>query len=333
MSAVCAAIIGVIFGFTGPITLTSTGQLLLPASDPVNSQGAAATKPENSLVGNQLKQYASTTLGDDVKRALKGDAAQLDSFSATRSRDPIYYRISASAQKGRVAKEAVQAGADAMVAKVAALSKAQVDRLQGLVTQRLGPLDQQAVTAAADQQTKQAAVDNLNNQIKSLQGQIDSAREAAARAAVSGKGSAATGSSIASSVQSQLDALNKQLAPAQGALEEAKSKASVINAQRQGLQDQVQKATDAYLTTQVSSSLVAPPTKPVSGRKLRLVSLVMLEALVGVAVAGGVIAWRERHQLRRLLGGRGRNNARTRNAGGFSGLGTPQPAHAGRSRR
>lgn len=332
MSAVFAAVIGVIFGLTGPITLTSTGQLLLAASDPVNSQGATATKPENSLVGNQLKTYAGSALGDDVRRALKSDAAMLDSFSATRQRDPIYYRVSASAKKGRVAKAAVQAGADALVAKAAELSKAQVDRLQALVTQRLGPLDEQAVTTAADQTTKQAAVDNLNNQVKSLQGQIDSAREAAARAAVSGKGSASTGSSIASSTQAQLDALNKQLAPAQAALEEAKSKAAVVNAQRQGLNDQVQKATDAYLTTQVSSSLVAPPTKPVSGRKLRLVSLVMLEALVGVVVAGGVIAWRERHQLRQLLGGRGRNN-RARNAGGFSGLGAPQPVHAGRSRR
>src|SRR5439155_25770897 len=132
------------------------------------------------------------------------------------------------------------------------LAKAQLDRLQALVTARLGPLDQQSVTAAADQLTKQTAVDNLQNQIKSLQGQIDAAREAAARAAVSGKGSSAAGSTIASGAQAQLDALNKQMIPAQGALEQAKSKAGVINAQRTGLQTQVQKATDSYLSAQVS---------------------------------------------------------------------------------
>jgi hypothetical protein len=266
VSAVFAAVIGVVFGLTGPITLTSNGQLLLPATDPVNAQGPTATKPENSLVGIQLKTYAGTTLPDDVRRQLKGDAALLDSFSATRQRDPIFYRVSASAKKGRVAKEAVQAGADLLVAKAGELAKDQVDKLQTLVTQRLGPLDQQAVAASADQLTKQAGVDNLQNQAKSLQGQIDSAREAASRAAVSGKGSASTGSAIVSSVQSQLDALNKQLIPAQAALEQAKSKSAVIEAQRQGLQDQVQKATDAYLTIQVSSALAAPPSRPISGR-------------------------------------------------------------------
>jgi hypothetical protein len=334
MSAVFAALVGVFFGLTGPVTLTSNGQLLLPASDPVNAQGPTASKPESSLIGIQLKTYAGGDLKDDVRRQLKEDAALLDSFSAVRQRDPIFYRISASAKKGRVAKDAVQAGADLMIAKAAELSKAQVDKLQALVTQRLGPLDQQSAAAAADQLTKQATVDNIQKQVASLQGQADAAREAAARAAVSGKGSASTGSAIASSVQSQLDALNKQLIPAQAALEQAKSKAAVIDAQRQGLQDQVQKATDNYLTTQVASSLAAPPSRPISGRKLRFVSLVMLEALVGLVTAGAVIAWRERRQLARMLR-RNRGAAGRRPAPSLSGLGTPAPApaHAARSRR
>jgi hypothetical protein len=59
----------------------------------------------------------------------------------------------------------------------------------------------------------------------------------------------------------------------------------------------------------------------------------MLEVLVGIAVAGSVIALRERHAIGRMLrGNRGGRPAR-RTAPSLSGLGTPAPAHAGRSRR
>ena len=234
-----------------------------------------------------------------------------------------------------MARAAVQAGADLMIKKAGDLAQTQVEKLQTLVTQRLGPLDQQSVTAAADVLTKQAAVDVLADQVKSLQGQIDAAREAAARAAVSGKGSPSTGSAVAGSVQGQLDALNKQLIPAQTALEQAKSKAGVINAQRQGLQDQVQKATDSYLATQVSASLAAPPSRPFSGRKLHLVTMVGLEIIVSLAVAAASIAWLERRQLSRAL--RRAAAALSRSAGwlgsgvGFAGTGA-RGAHAAMTR-
>jgi hypothetical protein len=331
VSAVMAAVVGLFFGLTGPIRFTSNGQLLLPASDPVQANGGAS-KPDNSLVGIQVKTYADNGLSDDVRRQLGADARQLDSFHATRQRDPLFYKISAEAQHGPVAKAAVQAGADLLVKKAGELSEAQVKRLQDEVTKRLGPLDQESVTVAADVITKQTAFEHLQDQAKSLQGQIDAAREAAARAAVSGKGSSSTGSSIASGVQAQLDALNKQLIPAQVAYEQAKSKQSVIDAQRQGLQDQVQKATDNYLSTQVSAALAAPPSKPFSGRKLRLVTMVALEIIVSLAVAAASIAWLERRQLSRALRtrfGRGDTGSRGRTSRGF---GTPTPAHA-RGRR
>jgi hypothetical protein len=332
VSAVLAAVVGVIFGLTGPITFTSNGQLLLPAVDPVTSQGSGAgTKPDNSLVGIQVKTYADHDLSDDVRRAIGKDAALLNSFSAKRQRDPIFYRLSADADRGPVAKAAVQAGADALIKKAIELSKAQVDRLQTLVTERLGPLDQQAVTASSDVITKQTAFDALESQAKSLQGQIDAARAAAARAAVSGNGSTSTGSAIASSVQAQLDTLNKQLIPAQVAYEQAKSKAAVIDAQRQGLQDQVQKATDSYLSMQVSAALAAPPSKPFSGRKLKLVSLIGVEILVALAVAATSIAWIERRQLGQAV--RGRLSRRDLGRGAVRGAGAPAAAHMARSRR
>jgi hypothetical protein len=335
ISAVLAAVVGLFFGLTGPIAFTSNGQLLLPATDPV-AASANAGKPDNSLVGIQVKAYADKSLSDDVRRGLGAEATLLSSFRATRQRDPLFYKLTAEADRGPVAKAAVQSGADLLIKKASDLAKAQVDKLQALVTQRLGPLDQQSVTAAADVLTKQASVDQLAEQMKSLQGQIDAAREAAARAAVSGKGSTSTGSAIASSVQGQVDALNKQLIPAQTALEQAKSKAGVINAQRQGLQDQVQKATDSYLSTQVSAALAAPPSKPFSGRKLHLVTMVGLEIIVSLAVAAASIAWLERRQLSKILRGRlGRADRGDRGSRGLArGLGspTPTPAHA-RSRR
>ncbi|HZN14408.1 MAG TPA: hypothetical protein VFB78_09095 [Acidimicrobiales bacterium] len=328
-----ASVVGVYFGLTGPVTFNSNGQLLLPATDPVAAtSGGNSGKADNSLVGIQVKAYADKDLSDDVRRTLGKDAALLVSFRATRQRDPIFYKLAAEADRGPVAKAAVQAGADALIKKASDLAKAQVDRLQTLVTERLGPLDAQSVTAAADQLTKQATVDNLSSQARSVQGQIDAAREAAARAVVSGKGSATAGGQVAGALQTQLDGINKQLIPAQTALEQAKSKAGVINAQRQGLQDQVQKATDTYLSALVSASLAAPPTKPFSGRKLRLVSLVGVEILLALAVAAAGIAWNERRGLSRAVRGR-LNRSGGRGTGSVRGLGQPAPAHATRSRR
>jgi hypothetical protein len=336
VSGVLAAVVGLYFGLTGPITFNSNGQLLLPATDPVAAQAnGSAGKADNSLVGIQVKAYADKELEGDVRRAIGQDASSmLNSFTAIRQRDPIFYKLSADADRGPVAKAAVQAGADAMIKKANELGKVQIDKLQALVTERLGPLDTQSVAADADVLTKQAGVDSMSAQARSLQGQIDAAREAAARAAVSGKGSTSTGSAIAGSVQSQLDSLNKQLIPAQAQLEQAKSKAAVIKAQRQGLQDQVQKATDSYLGSQVSSALAVPPTKPFSGRKLKLVSMVGLEIIVSLAVYAASVAWLERRQLGRILrtrlgrGGRAGAGAPTRGM-------TPAPAtgNLGRSRR
>jgi hypothetical protein len=335
VSAVLASVVGVFFGLTGPITFNSNGQLLLPATDPVAAtNGGSSGRADNSLVGIQVKAYADKGLGDDVRRALGKDAPLLVGFSANRQRDPIFYKLTAEADRGPVAKAAVQAGADALIKKASDLAKAQVDRLQTLVTERLGPLDAQSVTLAAEVLTKQATADGLAGQAKSVQGQIDAAREAAARAVVSGKGSASAGSAVASALQSQLDGINKQLIPAQTALEQAKSKAGVVNAQRQGLQDQVQKATDTYLSALVSASLAAPPSKPFSGRKLRLVSLVGVEILLALAVAAAGIAWNERRMLSKAVRGRlNRSGGRGSGSGSVRGLGQPAPAHAARSRR
>ncbi|MBA3653831.1 MAG: hypothetical protein H0W70_06510 [Actinobacteria bacterium] len=331
ISAVLAAVVGLFFGLTGPITFTSTGQLLLPATDPVAAGGGGnAGKPDASLVGIQVKTYSDKDLSGEVRRALGQDAPLLNSIRAVRLRDPVFYRLTAEAKRGPVARAAIQHASDAMITKASDLAKSQVEKLQKLVTERLGPLDQQSVTAAGEVITKQTAYESLAAQAKSLQGQIDAAREAAARAAVSGKGSSSTGSAIAGSVQSQLDNLNKQLIPAQVAYEQAKSKAAVINAQRQGLQDQVQKATDSYLATQVSASLAAPPTRPISGRKLKLATMVALEILVSLAVAAASIAWLERRQVASGLRGRLRRN---RGRGTVRGLGAPAPAQMARSRR
>jgi hypothetical protein len=327
VSAVAAAVVGLFFGLTGPITFTSGGQLLLPAADPVAAQGG---KPASSLVGIQTKTYADRDLSDDVRKELGPDARLLNSVRATRQRDPIFYKISAEADKGPVARAAVQHASDLMIKRSSDLAKAQVDRLQTLVTERLGPLDQQAVAAAAEVITKQTAYESLAAQARSLQGQIDAARAAAARAAVSGNGSTATGGAIASSAQSQLDTLNKQLIPAQVAYEQAKSKAAVIEAQRQGLQDQVQKATDTYLSALVSSSLAAPPSRPFSGRKLKLATMVGLEILVSLAVAGVILTWQERRQIARALSRRGRSAGRS---GEVRGFGPPATVTAARGRR
>jgi hypothetical protein len=333
ISAVLAAVVGLFFGLTGPITFTSNGQLLLPATDPVAAQGGGnAGKPDSSLVGIQVKTYADRELSDEVRKALGGDAALLNSFTARRQRDPIFYKLTADADRGPVARAAVQAGADALIKKATELAKAQVDRLQTFVTESLGPLDQQSVAASTEVITKQGGVDNLASQARALQAQIEAARAAAARAAVSGNGSVSTGSAIASGAQAQLDALNKQLIPAQAALEQAKSRAAVINAQRQGLQDQVQKATDVYLGSRVSSALAAPPTRPVSGRKLKLATMVGLEILVALAVAAAAIAFGERRQLARAMRSRlGRTDGR--GAPPVRGMGAPAPAHLARSRR
>src|SRR5438270_13843372 len=105
VSAVLAAIVGVFFGLTGSTTLTSSAQLLLPAADPVSAtSGNSTNKPDNSLVGIQVSAYANTTLGDDVRRALGNDAAKLGSFSATRQRDPLFWKVSAEADIGPIAK-------------------------------------------------------------------------------------------------------------------------------------------------------------------------------------------------------------------------------------
>jgi hypothetical protein len=285
-------------------------------------------------VGIKVKSYADKELEGDVRKALGANGALLDSFSATRQRDPIFYRINATAAKGPIARQAVQVGADTLIKKADEISKAQLDELQRRVTVALVPLDQQSAPAAADLILKQAAVDNISGQVNTVQGQLDAAKKAQAAGIVSGRGTSSSSSAVIATLQSQLDGLNKQLAPAQAALISAKSKNSGIEKQRIGLEGAVQSATESYITSFVSASLAAPPSKPISGRKLQLVSMVTLEVILGVAVAAALIAWQERRQLARALRtrlGRGNNN---RPAGrGLGGITAPAGAHAAGRRR
>ena len=228
----------------------------------------------------------------------------------------------------------MQLGADTLVKHADEISKAQLDELQRRVTERQVPLDQQAAPAAADLIAKQAAVDNLSSQVNTVQGQLDAAKKAQAAGIVSGRGTASSSAAVIATLQSQLDNLNKQLAPAQAALIGAKSKSSGIEKQRIGLESAVQGATENYITSFVSASLAAPPTKPVSGRKLQLVSMVTLELILGVAVAAALIAWQERRQLSRALRTRlGRGNKNRPANRGLGGITAPVGAHAAGRRR
>lgn len=287
ISALVAAVVAVPLSFLRPPVYTSSAQVLIPARDPVVGNDS---KAGTSVVAIKLDQYASNQFPDDVRERLGEDASRLRSVRAVRERNPIFYRLTSTAETPAFANESLEVASTVLIDQANAIAEQQLDALSKDVTARIEELRKAEAPLRTQQSNKQIELDSLLNKRRDLEGGLLQARDTVNRSRIVG-GSASTSAAqaVAADLQKEIDALNPQLEPKQKELDEVNGQLSVVAGQRESLEELLRSSTRSYVSYRVNSTVSEPPQAPSNVKVRRAGQAALLGGFAGLLLAAAML--------------------------------------------
>jgi hypothetical protein len=266
LALLVSAAVAVPFAVMRPASFTSSGEVFIPASDPVGSEVSKA-----STLSVKLQAYGGSQITTDVRNALGTQSPGLVSVDVVQQRDPNFYDVRAEARNSTTARAAVAVAAQKLMNKSQTFGESQLATLNSEIRSRLAALEHPLATLLTQRSELQTQVRALAADAKSLE-------------------LSSPGSSEALAAQQKVTKKRIQL-------HELGAKIGALETQRKGLMNLMQNARDTALSRIASSTVVSGPSQPVTTLPMRVVSTLALAMLVGLVVSILAVVWMERRRI------------------------------------
>lgn len=264
------------FALSGKATYQSSGTVLIPSGDPV-----AVTNTQTSAVDTRLNAFShGQTLLEAVRSRMGAAANGLISVTTGQQRAGDLYSLTATAKSSQVARDAVSAGALALIDESNSLTAAQVAQLRTQVNDQMLPLEQQRGALVKRVLNQKAAIHQTQVQLKQVENDIPKSSGAARGA-----------------LQEQANELSTTLRDEQVELDRLNARVAFIESNQGQLTDLVQGAVQIQLTRKAASTLLSAPSAPSTDSSRRVVQTIGLAVLAGLVMATLVVIWLERRRL------------------------------------